>query len=184
MPTQIKSFRNDLQLHRLKNEYGEAFTIELRRYQEPNSNHWSATVNAKDFFGCFHDLILAKRPDFRPFVNMHLAGLVDGAPMHAYSNGLYWFTGIVPRGAELYRFVPTQSAGECARILNEHYRCDVTDIIKHVWGTAGMYRAGENGAATRKAIEDAVEVFTDAQRDRWAHEAAELDKLFQSLKAD
>lgn len=76
------------------------------RYIEGNHDAYFSLTGwykgkGQDFGGCCHDEILAKRPDLKPFAELHLSDS-DGVPMHAEADGWYQLAGALGGMNERY----------------------------------------------------------------------------------
>lgn len=124
---------------------------------EPNG--WNAG-------GMCHDEILRAFPRMAPFVAMHLSDWPSGEPMHALTNGRYFY---FDRHFDYERrtygqdYVNRHGTGRerCARIL----RCAVDDLPEN-------------------ATKEEFEAFVNAQRLRWAREAQEARALLDTIKEE
>lgn len=75
--------------------------------------------------GCCHDEILAVAPEFAQFARLHLSD-ANGCPMHAASNGFYWYCGTRPDGCGNKYHGGSGPDGKtpekCREILKDHLR--------------------------------------------------------------
>lgn len=129
--------------------------------------------------GCIHDRLLEQWPDLAPLAALHLSD-IDGTPMHAAGNGLYWLAGMFPDGlGESYHGGNTDSYGrgvnkgkgsrytaqECRDIAEKHFRCAIPQALLDELATAGIFTGLRE---KRTAI---VQRFCDSQKERWKQEA-------------
>lgn len=173
------------------------FTINVERRLPGGrlSPGWAVTVNGKDFGGCCHDMVLKARPDLKPFVDLHLSDL-DGSPMYAVENGIYWLSDLLPPAMrELYPYRPAETRDAHreppAQTLARHLRisaAEVEALVKLVVdGTADEMAAFSNGrriitkGAVLLKVKAIVTTYVDTQRARWRAEADAATALFVEL---
>jgi hypothetical protein len=127
---------------------------------EPHGT-WSGAARQRngrepDGGGANHGQILRAFPELAPFVALHLSG-PDGVPMHAESNGWYWYSSYDGRGTH-----------------NTHDGRTDYDV-------ACDYLRLERGAIPCPQNRESFARLVDAQRERWAREAAEARMLLEAL---
>lgn len=122
--------------------------------------------------GCIHDLVLKHFPEVAPVVALHLSDM-DGVPMHAAANALYWAGGIINLGQRYHggNSNPAKSCDDCARILGEHLRI-TTDEARALAVAAAHHCPQEwrEEYGARLAAQYIAD-FCEAQRPRWKAEA-------------
>lgn len=158
---------------------------------DPKQPYFSVTVDGRDFGGCCHDIVLKMRPDLQPLVNLHLSDL-DGAPMHAFENAVYWLSGAMPelpgfRWKPSDKDSPPHSPGDCKRILGQHLRTDPESLIAAVrTGLAATLRIYERRLIPAnlvvQGVRAIVQAHVDALRPQWKAEAEAGLKLIASLQ--
>lgn len=122
--------------------------------------------------GCIHETLLRHFPDLQALADLHLSDL-QGAPMHAEGNGLYWIAGAMasphapnlPVWGQRYHGASGTSGrtpAECLDVAARHYRLTPAEV---------MAFAEPLRYAAAPAVREAVKRFTDAQRERWQAEA-------------
>lgn len=124
--------------------------------------------------GCCHDIIAERLPELRDVIALHLSDM-DGAPMHAESNGWYWLAGAVDVGEKYHGSNGSNAKGadECMRIFADHVRMPKAEAIRIVGRFANLVKA-EGKDAARKAFG----AWIDAQRPRWKAEADALIRKY------
>lgn len=152
----------------------------LHHIRGNSAPHFSITADGyengrESFGGCCHDIIAERFPELRDVIALHLSDM-DGAPMHASSNGFYWLAGIVDMGQKYHGGSGDygKSPMECARILAEHARISEADAIK----LAGQINKTRKASGIESARHEFNE-WTDAQRPRWKKEAAAVIQKYQ-----
>jgi hypothetical protein len=113
-----------------------------------------------DYGGADHETILRAFPELAPFVALHLSD-PDGTPMHALANAWYFYSG----GHEEYE--------------RKNYGQEYID--RHGTGLERACRTLRVDSIPEGLNEDEFRAFVDAQRERWAREAAEARALLESL---
>lgn len=152
----------------------------LHHLRGNSSPHFSITADGREngresFGGCCHDIIAKRFPELRDMIALHLSDM-DGAPMHAASNGLYWLGGIVDLGLKYHGGSGDygKSAMECARIFANLARVSEQDAIR-LAGVANTTCKKLGIDAARKEFEE----WTDTQRPRWKSEANAAIRKYQ-----
>lgn len=126
-----------------------------------------------DTCGCIHEILTQEWPDLAPLAALHLSD-IDGTPMHAAGNGLYWLAGAaasphaprLPVWGQKYHGASGdygKTPAECLKIAAGHFRVAESELAPFV-SLESRYETG----AVMKARVDA---FTEAQRERWGREA-------------
>ena len=119
-----------------------------------------------DFAGCNHDVILAAAPELAPIVAAHLADL-DGVPMHALSNGWYFYS------------------GASAAYERKHYGAEYAarQGANHDRGARALHIAPEDLPEGLDQVEFVK--FAESLKDRWADQAqAARDALAAMVDGD
>lgn len=78
--------------------------------------------------GCIHEEIEEHFPELKPLIDLHLSDL-DGTPLYAVENGLYWFRKDKRKGLNYIRAynVPTKE------IKNDEYFLNLIEKMRPVW---------------------------------------------------
>jgi hypothetical protein len=144
-------------LHYIKGNSAPYFslTADVHRQGFPNQ-YWSG--------GAMHDEILKRFPRFSDLAALHLCD-IDGAPMHAAANGLYWIAGALGGLGRRYHggnSTPAKSPTECRAVAMRHFRCTESELDSLIVALS---------KAEPDAHESAVAAFADGLRDRWKAEA-------------
>lgn len=130
--------------------------------------------------GKMHDEILRHWPELADLAALHLADS-QGVPMHAAENAFYWLAGAAGGwGTEYHGGGGTygNSPSYCLEAFARHVRVSmdearaVLEAIEHAADHLGPYSRvwTDEGTKARKA---AMAAWCDAQRPRWAREAAD-----------
>lgn len=109
-----------------------------------------------DYSGAIGDELTRAFPQIAPIAALHLSD-PDGAPMHAEANGWYWYSSYDGKGTHL-----TGDDRSDYDVACQHLRMDAIP--------------GPQNKASFKAL-------VDAQRERWAAEAAEAREILEALPA-
>lgn len=171
--------------HYLKGNSGAYFSV-TAWYKGKNRNG-----QKEEFGGCCHDEILAKCPDLKPLVDLHLSDAETGEPMHAKDNGWYWMAGALGGAGERYHggnsecqhWKPDGSfdgyrlslPDECLKTFAEHCRISMEEAgqIRETLKTILAKR--DDGSfgfpAVCKAARRECDAILDAMRPRWKAEA-------------
>lgn len=108
--------------------------------------------------GCIHDYIQQVTSRFDDVIALHLSD-IDGTPMHAVENGLYWL------GQNKYQALDTEAA-------KRHFRCTDSEIIELL----AAYKHGKQAY---------VDYIDKHLRPRWQQEAqAVIDKYGLEVEAE
>lgn len=108
--------------------------------------------------GCIHDYIQQVTSRFNDVIALHLSD-IDGTPMHAVENGLYWL------GQNKYQALDTEAA-------KRHFRCTDSEIIKLL----AAYKHGKQAY---------IDYIDKHLRPRWQQEAqAVIDKYGLEVEAE
>ena len=157
-------------------------------------DYFSATFDGGSAFGgCMHDLILAVRPDLKPFVDLHLSS-IDGIPMHALANGEHWLSGILSEvlPLPLYRYRPTfglsgrpanHTPERCFAIMMEHFRLDRESADLLVAKARLVVSAAESTEEIREDLHSFLAIEVEAMKPRWVEEAAKAMAVFDKTLA-
>lgn len=119
--------------------------------------------------GCLHDEILELFPEFAPLVALHLSD-INGVPMHAAANGLYWAAGVLggdkPLGQQYHggNGWPAKDGAQCLKILAKHLRVNEKEAMRLVGEINGYYKNGYDHKFYFKA-------YVENQAPRWKAEA-------------
>lgn len=132
--------------------------------------------------GCQHELVLQHFPELAPLVALHLSD-IDGVPMHAAENGLYWLAGAAGGNALGQTFHGNndrqgRSQEECRRIATEHFRETEEGIDALIERLRSMR---SDTKSDRELIRAAVGSYVHAQRPRWKAEADAAIKQFNLI---
>lgn len=142
----------------------DGFSVTGELYERHGT--WSGAAQYRngrdmDAAGCIHDEVLRAFPHLAPIVALHLSD-PDGVPMHADANGWYFYSGendayeLRHYGAEYLERMGTGYERACRTLR--------VDSIPE-----GLDR-------------EAFTAFVDAQRPRWAQEAADARALIGTLR--
>lgn len=108
--------------------------------------------------GCIHDYIQQVTSRFDDVIALHLSD-IDGTPMHAVENGLYWL------GQNKYQALDTEAA-------KRHFRCTDSEIIELL----AAYKHGKQAY---------IDYIDKHLRPRWQQEAqAVIDKYGLEVEAE
>jgi hypothetical protein len=110
-------------LHYIKGNSAPHFSITADVHQTGRPERFWAC-------GAMHDEILRYRPSTFDLLAMHLRDM-DGSPMHAVANGLYWLAGCCGGLGQQYHGGSGQSGktpAECLRIASEHFLVPPTEL--------------------------------------------------------
>lgn len=166
-------------------------------YLRGNSKpHFSLTIASwvrgrEDMFGCAHDEILKIWPSLKPLADLHLSD-IDGVPMHAAENGLYYVQHLIP-GCSGYGplassfadpgYGQKRSDEECIQIMADHFRISLDEanhLLAMLVGCANSVshysRVYEGGA--KPVVKAAMACWVESQKPRWK---AEADKAIADL---
>lgn len=132
----------------------------------------------ESFGGACHDIIAERAPGLADVIALHLSDM-DGAPMHAEGNGLYWLGGIVGGfvGGSKYHGgsgSSAKTATQCAAIFADHARVTEAEAYSIAGNLNRLYKS-EGGKA---AAESEFKRWTDGQRKRWKAEADALIRKY------
>lgn len=172
-------------------------TVTAQAYHLGNNEHphFSVTCEYRNGGGAAHDICLEVWPEIKPIIDLHLADVDTGEPMHAEANGFYWLAGYAGGLGEKFhgrtldygQKEPRHSIDDCLRILSEHLRVplenmrNIVSIVlaegkelakkaRYTLQTKGGPIIQEDraiGYYTRGLFAQYVE----AQKDRWKREA-------------
>lgn len=108
--------------------------------------------------GCIHDYIQQVTDKFDDVIALHLAD-IDGTPMHAVENGLYWL------GQTKYQGLDSEKA-------KKHFRCTDSEIIELL----AAYKHGKQAY---------IDYIDKHLRPRWKQEAqAVIDKYGLEVESE
>ena len=141
--------------------------------------------------GAAHELILKLFPNLKPLADLHLSD-VDGVPMHAAENGLYYVQHLIP-GCSGYGplassfadpgYGQKRSDEECIQIMADHFRISLNEargllaaLIFHAESVSQYKRVYEGG--TKPVVKAAMALWVESQKPRWK---AEADKAIADL---
>lgn len=141
---------------RLDDEYGkghEDFSITATFWEvgKPRIDRYHITS------GCCHDEILKVRPQYKPFINLHLCDF-KGAPLYAVVNGLYYAEELRQTG---YKVMPSG--------LAQYFRITQSQAVM-LCKVSGKYFA-------KKIKKMGIDI-------QWQNEANEAIKLLESLTGE
>ena len=126
---------------------GEAYRITGRQGRPPMLSS-----------GCIHDYIQQVTSRFNDVIALHLSD-IDGTPMHAVENGLYWL------GQNKYQVLDTE-------VAKRHFRCTDSEIIELL----AAYKHGKQAY---------IDYIDKHLRPRWLQEAqAVIDKYGLEVEAE
>ncbi len=162
-------------LHHIKGNRKPYFSLTGATWEKDrNGNGWREACG-----GCIHETLLEHFPHLAPLAALHLSD-IDGVPMHAAANGLYWLAGMFPDGlGETYHGGNADSYGrgvnkgkdsrytaqECREIAEKHFRCTIPQALLDELATAGIFSGLRD---KRRAI---VEAFCETLKPAWKQEA-------------
>lgn len=158
-------------LHHIKGNRKPYFSLTGATWEKDrNGNGWREACG-----GCIHETLLEHFPHLAPLAALHLSD-IDGVPMHAAANGLYWLAGMFPDGlGETYhggngnRYGKPETQEEtiarCRKVAESHFRCAIPQGLLDELATAGVF----TGLREKRAA--IVAAFCDAQKERWKQEA-------------
>jgi hypothetical protein len=96
-----------------------------------------------DRCGCLHDEILKLFPEFAPLVALQLSD-IDGVPMHAVKNAIYWAAGVLggdkPLGQQYHGSNGDFDSNACLKILEKHLRIDEQEAKRLVGALNHAYK--------------------------------------------
>jgi hypothetical protein len=133
------------------------------------------STNAIHSSGQQHERVLEAFPELAPIIALHMADVETGEPMHALANGWYFYRASredFPRG----EYEPTVSDHSLDERGLPH-----TDEGRRRYcylSACRTLRIDEIPAVDGK---EAFSAFVDEQRERWAQEAAEANRLIDEL---
>jgi hypothetical protein len=125
--------------------------------------------------GCQHERVLEAFPELAPIVALHLADVRTGEPMHAQANGWYFYRASredFPRG----EYEPTVYDHSLDERGLPH-----TDEGRRRYCYLSACRTLRVDEIPAVSDEEAFSTFVDEQRERWAQEAAEANRLIDDL---
>lgn len=152
-------------LHYIKGNSAPYFTLtgEVLRQTRVDSDGkaWFGDV---DSCGAIHETLVAQWPELATLAALHLSDM-DGRPMHAAGNGLYWLAGAMasPHAPNLpvwgERYHGASGSGgrtpaECLTIAASHFRAPEAEL---------MAMAESMRYATGAAVREAVAAYCAAQ---------------------
>lgn len=118
--------------------------------------HFSATVSARSFGGCHHELILKNWPEAKCIVDLHLCD-GSGAPMHTVANGLFHAQVYLNQVSKPH--YPMQKGRD---YVASHFRISLDETDELLLDLAGQDESYQRLV---------VEAFVEKQRPRWQQEA-------------
>lgn len=139
-------------------------TIDIRLNDECGNGHadFAITFSSHDMGGCCHEEILRLRPQFKPFVDLHLSDSF-GRPMDAVANGFYFLWQDDKTKKERLK-----SAKEYLRVthaeLKELARVKCQDYFQHTLETLGIVDRWKTEAGK------AIEYLESLTGELWDHE--------------
>lgn len=141
--------------------------------------------------GAAHDLIVKLFPHLKPLADLHLSG-IDGVPMYAAENGLYYVQHLIPgcmgHGLTDSSFAEPgygkkRSDDECIQIMADHFRISL-DEANHLMAllvgcanSVSHYKRVYEGGA-KPVVKAAMACWVESQKPRWK---AEADKAIADL---
>ena len=129
--------------------------------------------------GANHEEILDLFPEFAPLVALHLSD-IDGVPMHAAGNAIYWAAGVLggdlPLGQRYHGSNGSSAKGdaECLKILAKHLRIKEFEAEQFVATAALIYRRFSDVGRVKEFVAGYVE----GCKPRWKAEADAVIKQF------
>lgn len=173
--------------------YGKV--VVLARRDGPTTNGFSITLTSPDVFGAAH-AIIAKVRGMDRFVRLHLADL-DGVPMHAVENGVYWMSGALDDVLDgAFRFTPTDETAcprrtpvECAAVAREHFRMTEEEMASFTAGARARLSALGKLVERRTLLRGAlvtelrmqVQALVTELAPRWKAEADEALRVLAAM---
>jgi hypothetical protein len=156
--------------------------------------------------GCMHEEAAKYWPEVVPLIALHGSNADDGAPSYAEGNGWYNMAGALGGAGERYHRGNSElnfpcvgpegenteyteyrkpSADECLDFVAEHLRISLEEATALRARLLAVVEADAdyNGAPDWKLARREFGVFVDAQKERWAREAAEGVALIRALAA-
>lgn len=162
-------------LHHLRGNAHPYFSLTATQDRAAGNGRW-----VEDSGGTMHAEILRHWPELADLVALHLSD-PQGVPMHAAENAFYWLAGAAGGwGAEYHGGSGTygKTPAQCLQLFADHVRVSmdearaVLEAIDHAADHLGPYSRVWTGEGI-KARKAALAAWCDAQRPRWAREAAE-----------
>lgn len=155
-------------------------------YLRGNSKpYFSLTMASYDVHGAAHEELLKIWPELKPLADLHLS-TIDGVPMLALENGLYYVQHMIP-GCSGYGPTATSFADnrygkkltddECTLIMAKHFRISLNEARGLL---VMLINAAENGisqyeriygAGSKPVVKAALAAWVEAQKPRWKAEA-------------
>jgi len=177
----------------------------LRKLEGNTKPYFSVTGGMKhvgridpDNWGAQKALLLRHWPELEPVITLHLAD-IDGVPMHAHANGLYWIVGALGGGLGQRFSGSTGHYGKnpkaCEKILSEHLRVSPAEaeVLSKEWFALGRGRAhalscanGKAGATEAEigiAISGALRSWIEERLPTWKAEATAAIETLDRLRA-
>jgi hypothetical protein len=152
----------------------------------------SRSRNREDQFGAQHDELTRIWPELAPLAALHLSS-IDGVPMHAASNGLYYVQHLIPGASGRSRFnssfatcphsTKVKIPDECTQTMADHFRISLNEArgllvaLTVVAEGVGHYERVW-GEGSGKVVQAAMAAWVEAQKPRWR---AEADACIASL---
>jgi hypothetical protein len=120
--------------------------------------------------GSSHKDILAVRPDFKIFVDLHLSD-VYGVPMYAIENGFYFYQ--ILNGTANYHTKEPKDKEKYTLVLCEHLRIDLETCKKLIGELDLLHTTTEQKIHFTK--------FVDSQLERYMKEATTAHEILRNL---
>lgn len=157
--------------------YGGLHYIRGNRQPYFSLTSWTRTVLGRDIGGgANHEEILRHFPQFKDLAKLHLSD-IDGTPMHAAANALYWLDGAMSGvlGTEYHggNGSVQKTPYECYQIFREHLRVGHDQYVylnKVINGLRELYLS-DGPKTTLRAVTKELEFFVEMQKPRWKKEA-------------
>lgn len=145
---------------------------------------WSGKAQQENGRGCdacgqITEDVLRAFPQLKTLASLHLSDL-DGVPMHAISNGLYFY--------RYARDIPQQYGfdnkyGEAAREGFDDPKDYARNVVKRMFRLDNLAELDAIPFENSKQFDSAFSTFVDSQRDRWKIEATDAIAWVRALIA-
>lgn len=167
-------------LHYIKGNSTPYFSLTADIEYKAKNNKWYI-----DSCECQHDQILQRFPEFSDLAALHLSD-IDGIPMHAVADALYWASGAMDRTFDEYHGgngSTPKSKEECLKILSSHLRIsehEAQDLVASLDEVTNRIFTGpaQSPEQHKKQVAEwktkctrVMTAFVNEQKPRWKKEA-------------